>query len=208
MTTLTIQLGKELTALIQDGKQKTTFLEQLEQIRRMFLQDTNVFPPSITLQYDEKIGSYEYALTLGGFGRIVYEAEQWDIKKEPHFVFERILFHTERFLRKWEKNAPDLLIEEKLQEQPLVIEYGEEWADVLETEEFFASLQELALEFSISFEEPPYWESDYTRCDQIVVYVYGKDHFVHNTLEKTKDSLLQEAILPILRENRLRIKHH
>lgn len=208
MKNLHIKIGKSLTAFMQDGQQKTKCLHALHEVRRQLLLEYGTFPPNFTLNYDEQLDSNAYAFQLEGFGSLVYEAESWDIQTEKDVFFERIIVHYERFLRKWYTNAPDLYIEEKIKEQPLVIEYGQSWIDLVENEEFFLALKTLAHEFSIALEEPPYWESDYVGEDQLMIYVYGKDHFVKAGLEKTKDALLNDVILPVLRANRLRLQHH
>lgn len=208
MKNLHIKIGKSLTAFMQDGQQKTKCLHALHEVRRLLLLEYGTFPPNFTLHYDEQLDSNAYAFQLEGFGSLVYEAESWDVQTEKDVFFERIIVHYERFLRKWYTKAPDLYIEEKIKDRPLVLEYGQGWVDIVESEAFFLDLQQLARDYSIELKEPPYWESDYVGEDQLMVYVYGKDHFVKKGLEKTKDALLQDVLLPILRMNRLRIQRH
>lgn len=208
MENVQIKLGKNLHFLIQSGEKKFHFQNHLSGVRKTLIQEYEMFSPLYTLTCDEEIGAYEYAFILEGFGRLVYEAEMWDVKKESDSLFERMVFHYERFLRKWYTNAPDIAIEDKLKSKPFLVEYGEEWADVIETETFYRALQKKTSNFSIRFEEPPFWESDYVKSNQLVVYVYGKDHFVKPLTEKTMENLLNQVIQPILRENQLRIKHY
>lgn len=207
MNMITIHIGKALTSLIQDGRKRLHFQHQLNFVRQRLFQEFESFPPNYTIKYHDKLASTHYSFTLEGFGKITYEAEQWDVRKQEEELFERIVFHYERFLRKWYMNAPDLTVEDKLKNQPLVIEYGENWGDLLEDDGFFHQLKTLLTTHSIELEEPPYWESDYVGSDQLVVYVRGKDHYVKSLQEKTSDMLLEKVIQPILRENYLRLKH-
>ena len=208
MGSVHIKLGKGLRFLFEDQAQKRPFTRQMDEVRKALLQEYEVFPPTYSVSCDETIGRYDYAFDMEGFGHIVYEAEAWDIKKESNPLFERMVFHYERFLRKWYTNAPDIAIEDTLKNKPFIVEYGEEWADVIETETFYQALQKKTSNFSIRFEEPPFWESDYVKSNQLVVYIYGKDHFVKPLTDKTMENLLDQVIQPILQENQLRIDHY
>lgn len=204
---IVLQVG-ELIAFPTGMKEKMNEVnKRIRDIRKEFLVEFGKMPPAIEYTLSDSVSHIGYGFELEGFANTYHLTDEVDYmlesKDEMH---DRIYFYLRRFLRKWYMGCADMLLEEKLKDQAVVFEYGEQLVGIIESEDFLNELQKTKRQMGLSDFEWSFWESDYVADKELVVYVYGKDYFINELIPVGEDALSKDIILrdilePILEEN-------
>lgn len=203
-----IIVSTKLADVLQTTYSKTHYTDLFTQIRQSFLQEFHRFPPIIELSVDESLSPLTYQLTLPGWASATYELGEWDfVKEQQNELHDIFAFQLRRFIRKWYVNCIDIQVESSLKDQAVVIEYGEDLVDPIESEHFYLQLEEAKERLNLPDIDWSFWESEYVAKDEVVVYIYGKDYYPKrpvsfDTEAETQTHLLEQLLVPILTQNK------
>jgi len=202
-TSIVLRVGKRIAPLVT-----TVFSTLSYELRKEFVQEFEEIPPLLICVEDKNLPSLGYQIEMESWGYVYYEMDEWTFRSENQGeIVKKVSFYLQRFLRKWQMNCCDLLIEKKLVQEPFVLEYGEEWVDIIESEEFHYLFNELKTSLKLEKLTPTFWESEYTSKGELIAYVYGHDYFFKQKNIHSPKQVIQEFLTPLLHEQTFYVKN-
>jgi hypothetical protein len=207
-----MKLGDSLVLPIERKEVEKDVKQKIFQIRKDFLNEFGIIPPVIKYMASDEIFDWAFGFDLKGWSNVYHEINHIDYALENKYeLHDKVFFYLKRFLRKWYMNCPDMLIEDKMRDLPVVIECGEKLAPLMESPDFQKILQGKCFQMGIFNTKFNIWESDFVSNEEVVMYIYGEDYFFKkevlfkDTFEMY-DVVLNELILPVLSENREKLR--